>query len=69
MPLKRRPHRLQPRSEVFSEKANLNGGFVVRTHKHLSWGHKRSLFFVGIQEVSTRSVRKELINHNLYLIA
>ena len=43
----RRPHGLQPRSEVFSEdiKANFNdnGGFVVGTHKHFSWGYKRSL--------------------------
>ena len=40
----RRPHRLQPRSEVFSEKANFNnnGGFIVGTQT----------FFVGIQEVS-----------------
>ena len=37
------------------------------THKHFSWGYKRSLFFVGIQEVSARRVRKELINSNLYL--
>ena len=43
----RRPHRLQPRSEVFSEKANFNnGGFVLGTHKHFSWGYKRTLFFV-----------------------
>ena len=42
----RRPHRLQPRSEDFREKANFNGRFGVRTHKHFSWGHKRSLFFV-----------------------
>ena len=53
----------------FSEKANFNGGFVVRTHKHFSWGHKRSLFFVGIQEVSARRVHKELINYSLYLFA
>ena len=39
----------------------------MRIHKHFSWGHKTSLFFVGIQEVSARRVRKELINHNLYL--
>ena len=39
---------LQLRSEVFSEKANFNdnGGFVVGTHKHFSWGYKRSLLFV-----------------------
>ena len=44
----RRPHGLQPRSEVFSEKANFNdnGGFVVGTHKHFWWGYKRSLHFV-----------------------
>ena len=40
----------QPRSEVFSEDKianfNDNGGFVVGTHKHFSWGYKRSLFFV-----------------------
>ena len=24
---------------------NDNGGFVVGTHKHFSWGYKRSLFF------------------------
>ena len=46
----RRPHGLQPRSDVFSEdkKVNFsdNGGFVVGTHKHFSWGYKRSLFFV-----------------------
>ena len=41
----------------------------MRTHKHFSWEHKRSLFFVGIQEVSVRRVRKELINHSLYLFA
>ena len=43
----------------------------MTTHKHFSWGHKRSLymFFVGIQEVSARRVRKELINHNLDLFA
>ena len=34
-----------------------------------SWGHMLSLFFMGIQEVSARRVRKELINHNLYLFA
>ena len=59
----RRPHRLQPRSEVFSEKANFkndNGGFVVGTHKKIC---------VGIQEVSARRVRKELIYHSLYLFA
>ena len=41
----------------------------MRPHKHFSWGHKRFLFFVGIQEVSAGRVRKELINHNLYLFA
>ena len=41
----------------------------MRTHKHFSWGHKGSLFFVGKQEVSARRVHKELINHNLYLFA
>ena len=38
-------------------------------NKHFSWGHKRTLFFVGKQEVSARRIRKELINHNLYLFA
>ena len=33
------------------------------THKHFSWRYKKSLFFVMIQEVSARRVRKELINH------
>ena len=37
----------QPQSEVSSEKANFNSGFVVRIHRHFSWGHKRSLFFLG----------------------
>ena len=58
---------------------NLDLGFLVKKqismiiadfswgHKHFSWGYKRSLFFVGIQEVSARRVRKELINSNLYL--
>ena len=41
----------------------------MRTRKHFSWGHKRSLFFVGIQEGSASRVRKELINHNLYMFA
>ena len=41
----------------------------MRTHEHFSWGHNRSLFFVGIQEISARRVRKKLINHNLYLFA
>ena len=41
----------------------------MRTYKHFSWGHERFPFFVGIQEDSARSVRKELINHNLYLFA
>ena len=41
----------------------------MRTQKRASWGRKRSMFFVGIQEVSARSVRKELINHNLQLFA
>ena len=53
----------------FSEKANFSVGFVVRTDKHFSWGHKRSLYFVGMLEVSARRVHKELINHNLYLFA
>ena len=50
---------MQPRSEVFSVKANFNdnGGMVVGTQT----------FFMGIQEISARRVRKELINHNLYL--
>ena len=39
------------------------------THKHFSWRYKRSLFFVGIQEVFARRVHKELISHNLYLFA
>ena len=48
----RRPHRLQPRSEVFSEKANFNnnGGFIVGTQT----------FFVGIQEVSVFRVIQEV---------
>ena len=40
----------------------------------LSWGHinifrgdTKGLSFCGIQEVSARRLRKELINHNLYL--
>ena len=43
-----------PRAEVFREKANFddNGGFVMGTHKHFSWGYKRSLLFV----VCTRSL-------------
>ena len=41
----------------------------MRTYKHFSWGHKRSLLFVGVQEVSDGRVRKELINRNLYLLA
>ena len=36
----------------------------MRTHKNFSWGHKRSLFFVGIQEFSARRVRNEQINRN-----
>ena len=47
---------------------NDNGGFVVETHKHFSWGYKRSLFFV-VYKVSARRLRKKLINHNLYLFA
>ena len=30
----------------FLVKFNDNGGFVVETHKHFSWGYNRSLFFV-----------------------
>ena len=30
----------------FLLKFNDNGGFVVGTHKHFSWGYKKSLFFV-----------------------
>ena len=36
------------------------GGFVEGTHKHFSWGYKRSLFFRGIQEVSARRVRRKI---------
>ena len=41
----------------------------MRKHKHFSWGHKRSLFFVGIhvQEASAGKVRKDLIDPNLYV--
>ena len=43
---------------------------MVGTHKHFSWGYKKSQSaFRGIQEVSARRLRKELINHNLYLFA
>ena len=47
-PFSETSHRLQPQSEIFSEKANFsdNGGFVVGTHKHSSWRYKRFLFFV-----------------------
>ena len=43
----RRPHRLiQPRSEVFSEKVNFNGGFVVRTrHTNIFGEDTRSYCF------------------------
>ena len=43
--LPRRPHRVQPVFEVVSEKENFDddGGLVVGTRKHFSWGHKRSL--------------------------
>ena len=41
----------------------------MRTHKDFSLGHKKYLFFVGIQEVPARRVRKELINDSLYLFA
>ena len=30
----------------FLVKFNDNGGFVVGTHKHFSWGYKKSLFFM-----------------------
>ena len=43
----------------FLVKFNDNGRFVVGTQT----------FFVGIQEVSARRLRTELINHNLYLFA
>ena len=41
----RRPNRVQPRFEVFSEKTNFNdnGGSVVGTRKHFLWGYKRAL--------------------------
>ena len=42
---------------------------LSRGHKNLFRGDTRGLFFVVIQEVSARSVRKELINHNLHLFA
>ena len=52
----------------FLVKFNDNGGFVVGTHKHFSWEYKKSVFR-GIQEVSALRLRKEQINHNLYLFA
>ena len=30
----------------FLVKFNDNGGFVVGTHKHFSWGYRKSLFFM-----------------------
>ena len=53
----RRQHKVQPWSEVVSEKKifNDNGGLVVR--------------FVGTQEISACRVRNDLINHNLYFFA
>ena len=42
---------------------------LSRGHINLFRGDTRGLFFVVIQEVSARSVRKELINHNLHLFA
>ena len=50
-------------------KINDNGGFVIGTYKHFSWGIQEVSVFRGIQEVSARKLRKELINHNLYLFA
>ena len=60
--LPRRRHKLQPRSEVFSEKANFNdnGGFVVETHKHFSWDtrglcfswYTRGICFQGTQRIN-----------------
>ena len=47
----------------------IHDGFVVGTHKNFSWGYKRYSVFRGIQEVSARRVRKELINYNLHLFA
>ena len=52
--------------EIRKANFNDNGGFVVGTHKHFR-GDTRGLCFCGIQEVSARRLRKELINHNLYL--
>ena len=48
-------------------KFNDNGGFIVGTHKHFFVGIQEVSVFRGIQEVSARRLRKELINHNLYL--
>ena len=58
----RRLHRVQPRSEVFSEKVIFNDNWRIGR------GDLKT-FFVGIQEVTTCRVRKELLNYNYYLIA
>ena len=69
----RRPHGLQPQSEVFSEikKVNFNdsGGFVVGTHKYFSWGYKGSLFFAVYKRSLLAGYARNKINHNLYLFA
>ena len=58
------PQGLQPRSEVFSEikKANFNdnGRFVIGTQTFFVGIQEVSIFH-GIQEVSARRLRKELI--------
>ena len=47
---------------------NGNGGFVVGSQTFFV-GIQEVSVFRGIQEVSARRLRKELINHNLYLFA
>ena len=47
---------------------NDNGGFVVGIQTFFV-GIQKDSVFRGIQEVSARRLRKELINHNLYLFA
>ena len=42
---------------------------LSKGHTNIFRGDTRGLFFRGIQEVSARRLRKELINHNLYLFA
>ena len=45
--------------------ADLSQGHI----KLFSRGYERSLFFAVYKRVSARRLRKELINHNLYLFA